>query len=478
MKYEAVIGLEVHAQLNTESKIFCSCSTQFGNKPNENTCPICLGFPGVLPVFNKKVADLAILLGLATDCSIVERSVFERKNYFYPDLPKGYQITQFALPICAEGKVTINVDGENKDIRLNRIHLEEDAGKSIHGENLDDPNYSYVDLNRTGTPLVEIVTEPDLSSADEAKAYLEKLKLIIEYLGVSDCNMEEGSFRCDANVSIRIKGDTELGTKSELKNMNSFSNLKKAVDYEIARQIKLVESGDRVVQETRLWDATEGKSRPMRSKEESNDYRYFPEPDLPPIFVDNDWVEKIRKTLPELPEAKKERFIADYGLPDYDAGLLTSSIPLADYFETAMKGFDDGKMLSNWVMTELLGALKADNREITDCPVAPESLVGLVKMIKSGKISGKIAKEVFEEVYKTGKAPEKIVEEKGLVQISDSGELEKIIDDIIAANPTEVEGLRAGKTKLMGFFVGQCMKATKGKGNPQLINKLLKEKLG
>ncbi|MBF0274491.1 MAG: Asp-tRNA(Asn)/Glu-tRNA(Gln) amidotransferase subunit GatB [Nitrospinae bacterium] len=477
MNYEVVIGLEVHVQLNTESKIFCSCSTTFGKSANENTCPICLGFPGVLPVFNKKVAELAINLGLATGCSIEKKSVFERKNYFYPDLPKGYQITQYELPLCLNGFIEIGTNGSTKKIGITRIHLEEDAGKSIHGENLDNPDYSYIDLNRTGTPLCEIVSEPDLRSADEAKEYLSNLKQIIEYLEVSDCNMEEGSLRCDANISIRKPGETKLGTKAELKNMNSFNNIKKAIDYEVERQIKLVESGEKVIQETRLWDANEGKSKSMRSKEEANDYRYFPDPDLPPLIVEDSWVEELRKELPELPAAKKERFIQQYEIPEYDAGVLTSSKQLSVYFEQMMKNFDDGKIASNWVMTELLRALKEDERNVSESPISPEDFVSLLQLIKSDKISGKIAKTVFEEAYKTGKKPEKIVEEKGLVQVSDSGELEAMIDEVIVNNPEEVEGYRNGKQKLFGFLVGQCMKLSRGKGNPKVINEILKKKL-
>ncbi len=476
-KYETVIGLEVHAQLKTNAKIFCSCSTRFGSDANSNVCPICLGYPGALPVLNKDVVDKAILLGLATNCSIAPTSVFARKNYFYPDLPKGYQISQFDLPLCEHGSLEVSVKGKKTTIGITRIHLEEDAGKSIHGENLDNPEYSYVDLNRTGTPLAEIVSEPDIRSSDEAREYLNNLKLILEYLGICDCNLEEGSMRCDANISVRPMGQKELGTKAELKNMNSFNNLKKAVDYEVARQIRVIEGGGRVVQETRLWDAAEGKSRSMRSKEEANDYRYFPEPDLPPLHVDEAWVEKMRAQLPELPQQKQKRFADEYHIPEYDAAVLTATVELANYFEEVMTHFKDGKAASNWIMTELLGALKKENGDITTSPVSALHIAQLLTLVKEGTISGKIAKTVFEEMYATGEAPQVIVDKKGLVQISDSSELEKIIDTVFSDNPNELEQYRAGKTKLFGFFVGQCMKATRGKGNPGLINQLLKTKL-
>ncbi len=477
MEYETVIGLEVHAQLKTKTKIFCSCPTSFGSDANSNVCPVCLGYPGTLPVLNRDVVNKAILLGLATNCRIAPTSVFARKNYFYPDLPKGYQISQFELPLCEHGALEITVNGQRKKIGITRIHLEEDAGKSIHGENLDNPDYSYVDLNRTGTPLAEIVSEPEISSSEEAKEYLNNLKLILEYLDICDCNLEEGSMRCDANISVRPRGQKELGTKAELKNMNSFNNLKKAVDYEVSRQIRLLESGGRVIQETRLWDAAEGKSRPMRSKEEANDYRYFPEPDLPPLHVSDEWVEKMRVQLPELPQQKRDRFVSQYAIPEYDAAVLSATVPLADYFEEVMKNFPDGKAASNWIMTELLGALKKDNHDISTSPVSALHIAQLLQLVKEGTISGKIAKTVFEEMYASGRAPKRIVEEKGLIQISDTAELEAMIDEVFKANAKEYDDYKAGKTKLFGFFVGQCMKATKGKGNPGLINQLLKKKL-
>jgi aspartyl-tRNA(Asn)/glutamyl-tRNA(Gln) amidotransferase subunit B len=477
MKYETVIGLEVHVQIKTKTKIFCSCSTEFGKPPNANTCPICLGMPGVLPVLNKRFLDSSMKACLATHCKIEPMNRFARKNYFYPDLPKGYQISQMEHPLGTSGFININVDGTQKRIGLTRIHMEEDAGKLIHGENLGSPGKSYVDFNRTGVPLCEVVSEPDMRSPEEARAYLTELKAILEYTEVSDCNMEEGSLRCDANVSIRPVGQKEFGTRAEIKNLNSFKFVQKAIEYEVARQAKILDQGERVKQETRLYDSDRGETFPMRSKEEAHDYRYFPDPDLVPIMIDDAWVEEIRKTIPELPEQKRERFVSDYEIPEYDAGVLTSSKPLADYFEQCATQFPKPKIISNWIMGDLLRELKKDGKEIEECPVSPSALVDLLKLIDSGTISGNIAKGVFEEMYQTQKPADHIVEEKGLIQITDSSAIEKIVDEVIQANPSQVEELKGGKDKVLGFLVGQIMKASKGKANPGMVNKLLKEKI-
>ena len=478
MKYETVIGLEVHVQIKTKTKIFCSCSTEFGSRPNENTCPICLGMPGVLPVLNKRFLESSMRACLATHCTIEPMNRFARKNYFYPDLPKGYQISQFELPLGTNGYININVDGTKKRIGLTRIHMEEDAGKLIHGENSGRPGKSYVDFNRTGVPLCEVVSEPDMRSAEEARAYLNELKSILEYTGVSDCNMEEGSLRCDANVSIRPVGQKEFGTRAELKNLNSFKFIQKAIEYEVDRQTKLLDQGDTVKQETRLYDADRNETFPMRSKEEAHDYRYFPDPDLVPIMIDEAWVEELRKTIPELPEQKRERFFKNYKIPEYDAGVLTSSKPLADYFEQCTALFPQPKTISNWMMGDLLRELKKDGRNIVDCPVSPSALVDLLKLIESGTISGNIAKGIFEEMYQTQKSAGSIVEEKGLKQITDSSAIEKIVAEVIQANPGQVEEFKGGKEKVLGFLVGQVMKASKGKANPAMVNKLLKKKMG
>ena len=477
MPYEAVIGLEVHAQLKTKSKIFCFCSTQFGSKPNQNTCPICLGMPGVLPVLNREVVAYTIKMGLSADCSIVSFCRFARKNYFYPDLPKGYQISQYELPLCQNGNVTINLNGNTKKIGITRIHMEEDAGKLIHGENLGQPDSSYVDFNRTGVPLMEIVSEPDIRSSEEAREYLLKLKAILEYLDICDCNMEEGSLRCDANISLRPEGEKKLGTKTELKNMNSFRNVQKAIEYEIKRQTHILDNDEKVIQQTRLWDTSNNETIPMRTKEEAHDYRYFPDPDLVPIVVNDKWIEKIRKDLPELPDEKRKRFVKQYKIPEYDAGVLTSSRPLADYYEQCLEMFPHPKSTSNWIMSDILRVLKRDDKEIMDCPVTPKHLTDMLKMIENRTISSKIAKTVFEEMYSSGIPPVEIVKKKGLVQISNEDSILKIIQEVLSKNQVEVEAYRNGKTKLLGFFVGQVMKETQGKANPALVNKLLKENL-
>ena len=477
MKYQAVIGLEVHVQLLTTTKIFCGCSTRFGASPNSQTCPVCLGLPGALPVLNKKVVEYAIRAGLATNCTIAQRSVFARKNYFYPDLPKGYQISQFELPICSSGHLDIQGEWGTKKIGITRIHMEEDAGKLVHGDVPGLGQGSGVDLNRACTPLLEIVSEPDIRSADEAVAYLKKLHQIVVYLGICDGNMEEGSFRCDANVSVMPVGSDTFGTRTETKNVNSFRFVKQAIEYEIERQIEVIEDGGRIVQETRLFDPNSGTTRSMRGKEEAHDYRYFPDPDLVPLMISADWVEDARLCLPELPEAKRARYLAELGLPEYDAEVLTASRELAEYFEACTALFPQPKSVANWVMGEVTRALNEDGKGIAESPVTPQLLAALLQLIDKGTISGKIAKTVFDDMYKTGKEPAAIVEEKGLVQVSDTGEIERIIDEIMGANAGQVEEYRGGKEKVFGFFVGQVMRASKGKANPSVVNDLLLKKL-
>ncbi len=472
MEFETVIGLEIHAQLKTKSKIFCGCSTEFGAPPNSHTCPVCLGMPGVLPVLNKKVVEYSIKMGLATDSTINSFNQFARKNYFYPDLPKGYQTSQFDLPIVEFGKVDIEVDGETKVIGITRMHMEEDAGKLMHD---DREPVSYVDLNRTGTPLLEIVSEPDMRSPEEAYAYLRKVHAILRYLDICDGNMQEGSFRCDANISLRPVEQEELGTRTELKNMNSFKNVQAALEYEVRRQRDVLLDGGKIDQATLLWDADRNRTESMRSKEEAHDYRYFPCPDLIPVVIEKEWIEKIKESLPELPDARKERFVSEYGLPEYDAVILTASRDLADYFEGAVKSGGNAKKVSNWMMTELLRELKGD--DVTTCRVQPEQLGALLQMIDKGTISGKIAKTVFLEMMESGKDPEVVVKEKNLVQVSDEGELLTIVQQIIADNPGQAADFKGGKTKLMGYFVGQLMQKTKGKANPKVANELFTREL-
>ncbi len=476
MNYEPVIGLEVHVQLSTKTKIFCGCSTNFGASPNTQTCPVCLGLPGVLPVLNKDVVQRAIETALATNCNVVERCIFHRKNYFYPDLPKGYQISQYDMPLGENGWIQIKLDGKVKKIRITRVHMEEDAGKLIHSENSEDLR-SRVDLNRAGVPLLEIVSEPDISSPEEAYQYLVSLKQILEYLEISDCNMEEGSLRCDANISIRSVGESGLGTKAELKNMNSFKGVQKALEYEIIRQEKLLGKGEKVVQETRLWNTDLNRTESMRSKEEAHDYRYFPEPDLVNIIVDKEWVSKTRRSLPELPQARRDRLKNEYGLSDYDVEVLTMDKRVADYFEECSKYFPNCKMIANWITGDVLAVSKDRKISINDLNVSPKQLGELLGLIENGTISGKIAKDVFQDMVCTGKDAKQVVSEKGLVQLSDERELVSIIDKIIKQNPKPVNDFRSGKQNALGFLVGQIMKETKGKANPQVVNRILKSKL-
>jgi aspartyl-tRNA(Asn)/glutamyl-tRNA(Gln) amidotransferase subunit B len=477
-QYETVIGLEVHVELKTNTKIFCHSCTEFGGEPNTHVCPVCLGMPGVLPVFNKKVLEYAIKVGLALNCSIAEFSKFDRKNYYYPDLPKNYQISQFDLPIAEHGYLNINLGNDVKKIGITRVHMEEDAGKLVHQGSITTSPYSMVDYNRTGVPLVEIVSEPDISSPEEARAYLEKLKAIIQYTDVSNCKMEEGSLRCDANISVRPAGSSKLGTKTEIKNMNSFKALQRALEYEVQRQIEVLEEGGRIVQETRTWDDVKGITISMRSKEQAHDYRYFPDPDLVPMVIDPKWVNEIKASLPELPDQRKARYIAEYGLPDYDASVITSSKELADFFEECLStGYANPKTLGNWIMGDLLRLLNVNGLEINQCNIKPQQLSDMLKMIDRGTISGKIAKKVFEEMFESGKNPEIIVKEKGLVQISDEGAISSIVDEVLASNAKVVDDYRSGKEKALGFLVGQVMKATRGKANPALVNKMLKEKI-
>ncbi|MDD5436500.1 MAG: Asp-tRNA(Asn)/Glu-tRNA(Gln) amidotransferase subunit GatB [Candidatus Omnitrophica bacterium] len=475
MRYETVIGLEVHLQLATKTKAFCGCSTKFGQRPNSQVCPVCLGFPGSLPSLNEEAFRFAIKVALALNCRIQAIVKFDRKNYYYPDLPKNFQISQYDMPLSYNGFVDIAVDGANKRIRVKRVHMEEDAGKLMHPEGED---YSLVDYNRGGMPLLEIVTEPDMSSPREAYDYLTKLKAILEYLKVSDCDMEKGSLRCDANVSIRPEGETKLGTKVELKNMNSFKGVRNALEYEVKRQDSVLEDGGKLVQETRLWDADKGITTSMRTKEEAEDYRYFPEPDLVPFVVEKEEIERIRKTLPELPEAKAARFKAAFGLSDYDAGVLTSQVDLADYFEECVKLYPNAKTVANWLMGDVMATVNEKNIDMSELALAPAAFTGLLKMIDSKAISGKMAKEVLAEAIETRIAPEEIVQKKGLSQISDAGAIESVVQGVLKKEAKTVSDYKSGKKAAFAFLVGQVMKETKGKANPAVVNEILKKSLG
>ena len=478
MKYEAVIGLEIHCELKTKTKIFCGCATGFGAEQNTHVCPVCLGLPGVLPTVNKRVVEFGIKAGLATNCTINKYSKFDRKNYYYPDLPKNWQTSQYDLPIAEHGWVDIDVDGEKKRIRLTRIHMEEDAGKLVHsGTTIKDSATSNVDYNRTGVPLLEIVSEPDLRSAEEARAYMEKIKAIMEYIDVSNCRMEEGNLRADINVSLRPVGTKELGTRTEMKNINSFKNLEDAINYEIERQEEVLEDGGHIVQETRTFDPACGITLSMRSKENAHDYRYMPEPDLPPIVTSEETIEKYRSELPELPDARRARLEKEYGLSDYDAGIITSSRAMAEYFDAVVATGADPKLAANWIMGDLSKNLNEDGIDITKSPVSAERLGKMIGLIMKDTISGKIAKKVFKEMWTNEDEPEKIVKDKGLVQITDTGAIEAAVDAAIAANPKAVEEYKGGKKKAIGALVGQVMKATRGKANPQMVNKMLAEKL-
>ena len=479
MKYEAVIGLEIHCELKTKTKIFCGCETGFGGDQNTHVCPVCLGLPGVLPTINKRVVEFGIKAGLATNCTINKFSKFDRKNYYYPDLPKNWQTSQYDLPIAEHGWVDIDVEGEKKRVRLTRIHMEEDAGKLVHsGNTIKDSASSNVDYNRTGVPLLEIVSEPDMHTAEEARTYMEKIKAIMEYIDVSNCRMEEGNLRADVNVSIRPVGSKELGTRTEMKNINSFKSLVDAIDYEIDRQTEVLEDGGHIVQETRTWDPNRGITLSMRSKEDAHDYRYMPEPDLPPIVTTDEQIEAYRKELPELPDARRERLEKEYGLSDYDAGVITASRPMAEYFDEVVAGGADAKLAANWIMGELAKHLNAENKTIVDSPVEPARLAAMIQMITKGTISSKIAKTVFEEMWISKDAPEEIVKAKGLVQITDTKAIEEIVDKVIADNPKPVEDYKGGNKKAIGALVGQVMKQSKGKANPQMVNQLLAQKLG
>jgi aspartyl-tRNA(Asn)/glutamyl-tRNA(Gln) amidotransferase subunit B len=478
--YEPVIGLEVHAQLLTKSKAFCSCSTKFGNDPNSNVCPVCLGMPGVLPVLNKNHVEFIMKMGLATNCTIAPKSIFARKNYFYPDLPKGYQISQYEEPICMNGWLDVELkDGTTRRIGITRIHMEEDAGKSIHDQDTD----TLVDVNRCGVPLIEIVSEPDMHTPHEAYQYLSMIRQIVTYLGICDGNMEEGSLRCDANVSVRKKGETKLGTKLEVKNLNSFRFVEKALEYEITRQIEALENGEKIIQQTLLWDSDKGICIPMRSKEEAHDYRYFPDPDLVPVLVNQKWIDDIKTQLPELPVVRRNRYMNEFKLPKYDADILTGERELADYFDGIIlnlktKNEETFKIASNWTMVDVLRVINDKHIAVSDFPVTPKNLSDMINLIIDGTISGKIAKDVFEEMLKTQETPKAIVERKGLIQVSDESAIEKVIDEILANNQGQVEQYKSGKQQVFGFFVGQTMKAMKGKANPKVVNEVLKKKLG
>ncbi len=473
MEYEAVIGLEIHVQMDTTTKLFCSCRVQFGDEPNTNVCPVCLGMPGSLPVLNRKAVEYAIRAALALNCEVHRESIFARKNYFYPDLPKGYQISQYEKPIATNGWLEFDMpDGSKRRVRIRRLHMEEDAGKNIH-----EGSKSYVDLNRAGTPLMEIVTEPDLRTPEEARLFLENLRNIMRYTGVSKADMEKGQLRCDINVSVRPKGSQGLGTRTEIKNVNSFRFVQKALEYEIERQIRVVSEGGKIEQETRTFDPASGKTYTMRTKEEAEDYRYFPDPDLQPLLLEDSWIEEIRSSMPELPHQRLKRLLSQYGISEYEAKIFVQNKELGDFFESAVKHYNEPKMIANWLLNDLLGLLNERQVSIEDSPVSPEGLAQLVRLIKEGVISTKIGKEVIKEMVQTGKSANQIVEERGLKQISDEGAIKGIIEQVISQFPQEVERYRAGEEKLLGFFVGQVMKATKGKANPKLVNQLLREAL-
>ncbi|MDI6715746.1 MAG: Asp-tRNA(Asn)/Glu-tRNA(Gln) amidotransferase subunit GatB [Actinomycetota bacterium] len=481
MEFESIIGLEIHVELATKSKMFCACSTRFGEEPNTQTCPVCLGLPGSLPVANEKAIEYVIKSGLAVGCDISLYSVFHRKNYFYPDMPKNYQISQYDLPLCVNGHIDLDMEGYETRIGITRIHLEEDTGKLIHvggAGRIAGAEYSLVDFNRAGVPLMEIVSEPDIRTPEEAKAYAQKLRSILLALGVSDVSMEKGSMRVDANVSIRPKGSTEFGVKTELKNLNSFRSLQRALAYEIERQKKAIEAGEVIVQETRHWDENKGVTSTLRTKEYAHDYRYFPDPDLVPMEFKSDWIEKLRAELPELPDERKQRFMKDYGLPAHDARLLTEDKPMGDFFEETIALYKgDPKFVSNWLLGDISYYLNTENLEIDETAITPRHLADLLRLIDQGVISGKIAKEIFPEIFETGKLPQVIVEEKGMTQISDESEISSIVDLVLQENPGAVKEYREGKERALGFLVGQVMRLTKGRANPQLVNRLLREKL-
>jgi aspartyl-tRNA(Asn)/glutamyl-tRNA(Gln) amidotransferase subunit B len=477
-RYEPVIGLEVHVQLATATKIFCGCPTGFGAPPNTNVCPVCLGLPGALPVLNRRAVELAVKAAIALNCEIRGHSRFARKNYFYPDLPKGYQISQYDEPFAEHGHLDIAAEGGSKRLGITRVHMEDDAGKSIHDGFKDSDRYSYVDLNRCGTPLIEIVSEPDMRCSADAYAYLTELKQILQFVEVSTCDMEKGHLRCDANVSVRLRGAEKFGTKAEVKNLNSFRFLRQALDFEIARQVALLEGGGRVVQETRLYDSDRGETFSMRSKEDAHDYRYFPEPDLVPLAIGGEWLGRLRAEVPELPARKRARFTGELGLREYDAEVLTASRAASDYFETVARVSGDARLAANWVMGDLMGLLKAEGKEISESPVAAPHLGELVSMIAKGELSGKLAKEVFSKMFSSGDAPGAIIEREGLRQISDTDALERMIDEVIALNPKQVEQYRGGKTTVINFLLGQAMRATRGQANPTTVTDLLKRKLG
>jgi aspartyl-tRNA(Asn)/glutamyl-tRNA(Gln) amidotransferase subunit B len=477
-KYEAVIGLEVHVQLGTRTKIFCGCPTSFGAPPNTNVCPVCLGLPGALPVLTKDAVELAMKASIALNCQIRPLSRFARKNYFYPDLPKGYQISQYDEPLAEHGFVDIQVEGVHKRIGITRVHMEDDAGKSIHDGFRDSDLYSYVDLNRCGTPLIEIVSEPDMRSSDEAHAYLTELKQVLQFVEVSTCDMEKGHLRCDANVSVRVRGAEKFGTKVEVKNLNSFRFAKMAMDHEIARQVGVLESGGRIHQETRLYNVETGETVGMRNKEQAHDYRYFPEPDLVPLRISEKWLNAVMNDMPELPAQKRQRFVESYGLREYDAHILTVTRAMAEYYGEVAKVSGDPKTAANWVVGDLAGALNASAKDVTESPISAKSLGELVALINKGELSGKLAKEIFPKMFETGESPAVIMDREGLRQNSDTGALEKIVGDVLAGNPKQIEQYRSGKTAVIGFLVGQVMKASRGQANPRIVNEILKKKLG